>query len=111
MAPKEPTRFQISSRLTYESHVPAFLARLQKRAAGIPDDEDDDPAAEWDGTGRPPIPQRPPPPQRPDGDPGSEDEETGEEKPVVVVLKEGKHLTEREAENIKRRGEYQKVLN
>ena len=31
-------------------------------------------------------------------------EDDGDEKPQVVVLKEGKHLTEREAENERRKG-------
>ena len=35
---------------------------------------------------------------------GQEDEDDGDEKPQVVVLKEGKHLTEREAENERRKG-------
>jgi hypothetical protein len=52
---------------------------------------------------RPPIPTRPP------GNPGNadeneEDEDFEDERPQVVVLKEGKHLTEREAENMRRKG-------
>jgi hypothetical protein len=43
---------------------------------------------------------RPPIPEIPEGDVGSEDEDPGDEKTQVVVFKEGKHLTEREAENI-----------
>jgi hypothetical protein len=35
---------------------------------------------------------------------GADSEEEGEEKPTVVVLKEGKHLTERQAENERRKG-------
>src|ERR1700721_1277276 len=97
---KEPTRHQISSRLVYSQDTPAFLLKLQNRVAGNPENEDEyDDAAEWDGTGRPPIPRRPPIPERPDDDPGSADEDSGDEKPVVVVLKEGKHLTARQAEN------------
>lgn len=64
----------------------------------------DDDEFEDDGSGRPPIPVRPPIPERPKEDPGSGDEDV-DEKPQVVVLKEGKHLTEREAENEKRKGE------
>ncbi|KAF8626596.1 hypothetical protein AX17_006514 [Amanita inopinata Kibby_2008] len=51
------------------------------------------------GSGRPPIPRRPSIPERPPEDPGSADEDDEDEKPQVIVLKEGKHLTEREAEN------------
>ncbi|KIK57988.1 hypothetical protein GYMLUDRAFT_703807 [Collybiopsis luxurians FD-317 M1] len=65
-----------------------------------------------DGSGRPPIPlrprspqsERPPIPTRPDDDPGSADEDSDDEKPQVVVLKAGKHLSEREAENERRKG-------
>ena|ERR1700731_2318066 len=102
MSGREPTRHQLSSRLTYSAQTPAFLVRLQKRVAGNASEDEEE--EEWDGTGRPPIPRRPPIPERPADDPGSADEEAGEEKPVVVVLKEGKHLTEREAENIRRQG-------
>ncbi|KAJ3899198.1 hypothetical protein F5879DRAFT_530244 [Lentinula edodes] len=67
-----------------------------------------------DGSGRPPIPRRPrssspqrqgrpPIPTRPDDDPGSADEDSNDEKPQVVVLKAGKHLSEREAENERRK--------
>ena len=99
---KEPTRAQLSSRLTYQARVPAFLQRLQRGAGGGGEDDDDE--FEYDGSGRPPIPRRPDIPERPDDDPGSADEDDGEEKPQVVVLKEGKHLTEREAENERRKG-------
>jgi hypothetical protein len=103
MAPKEPTKHQLSSRLSYSQNTPAFLQKLQNRIAGIPDEDEED-EYEWDGTGRPPIPQRPAIPERPEGDPGSASEDDGDEKPQVVVLKEGKHLTETEAENIRRKG-------
>ncbi|KAH8117784.1 hypothetical protein DFH11DRAFT_858824 [Phellopilus nigrolimitatus] len=105
MAPKEPTRQQLSSRLAYSQSTPAFLQRLKNNIAGVADDEDTE-FDEWEASGssgRPPIPRRPSPPQRPDDDPGSADEDDGDEKPQVVVLKEGKHMTEREAENAKRR--------
>ncbi|KAG7444834.1 uncharacterized protein BT62DRAFT_1007860 [Guyanagaster necrorhizus] len=103
MAPKEPTRAQLSSRLSYSQHTPAFLQKLQNRIAGIPDsDHEDDDEWEYDGSGRPPIPRRPAIPERPESQPGSEDEDDRDEKPQVVVLKEGKHLTEREAENVRR---------
>lgn len=79
---------------------------------GIPDEEeledrynDEDDEFEYVGSGRPPIPKRPSIPERPTDDPGSEDEDDRDEKPQVVVLKAGKHLTEREAENIRRKGQ------
>ncbi|KAF8640258.1 hypothetical protein AX16_010153 [Volvariella volvacea WC 439] len=139
MTSKEPTRAQLSSRLSYQQHTPAFLLKLQNRISGRPsgsygsDDEDEpqyvgdddyrgggrgrggayeDEEWEYDGSGRPPIPkrprgepdrdERPPIPERPDDDPGSADEDDDDEKPQVVVLKQGKHLTEREAENVRR---------
>ncbi|KAJ6503239.1 hypothetical protein C8R47DRAFT_1105262 [Mycena vitilis] len=104
MAPKEPTRQQISSRLQYSQNTPRFLQKLQNRIAGIPDEDEeyDDEFEPDDGSGRPPIPRRPAIPERPDDDPGSADEDNGDEKPQVVVLREGKHLTEREAENVRR---------
>lgn len=106
MAPKEPTKHQLSARLSYNQGKPAFLQKLQNRMAGIVDSEDEeDEEFEDDGSGRPPIPRRPAIPERPASQPGSEDEEDGDEKPQVVVLREGKHLTEREAENVRRRGQ------
>ncbi|KAF7307142.1 DUF4604 domain-containing protein [Mycena indigotica] len=103
--PKEPTRAQLSSRLTYSQTTPRFLQKLQNRVAGIPDedDEQDDEYETLDNSGRPPIPRRPPIPERPADDPGSADEDDADERPQVVVLKEGKHLSEREAENIRRK--------
>lgn len=110
--PKEPTRAQLSSKLGYQSHTPSFLLKLQRqiggRVQGRRDDEDydedeDEGQFEDDGSGRPPIPVRPTIPERPDDEPGSADEDDGDEKPQVVVLREGKHLTEREVENEKRK--------
>jgi hypothetical protein len=104
MASRDPSRFGYLTRLSYEGHTPAFLVKLQNRVAGVADDDDDD-EFEDDGSGRPPIPKRPPIPQRPEDQPGSadEDEDDGDEKPQVVVLKEGKHLTAHEAENERRK--------
>ncbi|KZT73641.1 hypothetical protein DAEQUDRAFT_422163 [Daedalea quercina L-15889] len=99
---KEPTRHQLSSRLSYNAYTPAFLQRLQGRINGTGRDEEDD-EYEYDGSGRPPIPKRPAIPERPDDDPGSGDEDDGDEKPQVVVLREGKHLSEKEVENEKRK--------
>ncbi|KAF9048509.1 hypothetical protein BJ165DRAFT_1525956 [Panaeolus papilionaceus] len=114
MAPKEPTRAQLSSKLSYQSQTPAFLLKLQNRMNGKPDYDDDDDENptyvdeefEYVGNGRAPIPKRPPIPQRPkDDDRASDkdDDDFEDERPQVVVLKEGKHLTAREAENMKRK--------
>ncbi len=106
MAPKEPTKHQLSARLTYSQHTPAFLRKLQSRVSGNPDDDSDEdlnPEFEDDGSGRPPIPRRPPIPERPASDPGSADEDRDDEAPQVVVLKEGKHLSARDVENEKRK--------
>ena len=102
---KEPTRQQLSSRLAYNATTPAFLRRLQKQVAGQ-DDSDDEQEFEDDGSGRPPIPRRPAIPERPKDDPGSADEDDLEERPQIVVLKEGKHLSQIEVENEKRKGEH-----
>src|ERR1700747_3421826 len=105
MAPKEPTKHQLSARLSYSQNTPAFLRKLQSRVSGIPgDDSDENLEFEDDGSGRPPIPRRPPIPERPASDPGSGDEDRDDEAPQVVVLKEGKHLSAREVENEKRKG-------
>ncbi|KAG2061098.1 hypothetical protein BDR06DRAFT_398645 [Suillus hirtellus] len=104
MSAKEPTRQQLSSRLQYQSHVPAFLQKFQNKIQGVTDEDEDEPQYYDDGSGRPPIPVRAAIPQRPDDDPGSADEDDIDERPQVVVLKEGKHLTEREAENERRKG-------
>lgn len=110
--PKDPTRHQVSSGLTYQAQTPAFLLKLQNKIHGIQPDDEDEPQYEEeefydDGSGRPPIPtrprERPPIPERPGEDPGSADEESGDEKPQVVVLRQGKHLTERQAENERRK--------
>ncbi|KAH9966951.1 hypothetical protein BGW80DRAFT_1438330 [Lactifluus volemus] len=95
MAPKEPTKHQLSSRLSYSQNTPTFLRKLQSRVNGLPnEDSDEDPDFEDDGSGRPPIPRRPPIPEH---------EERDDEAPQVVVLKEGKHLSTREVENEKRK--------
>ena len=85
---------------------------MQRGAGGgrRDDDYDDDDEYEYDGSGRPPIPRRPAIPERPDDEQGSADEDDGDEKPQVVVLKEGKHLTEREAENERRKGTHPYAL-
>jgi hypothetical protein len=63
---------------------------------GIADDDEDEYDQEFEhvGEGREPVPRRPRPPipERPQGYIASEDDENqGDEKPQVVVLKEGKH--------------------
>ncbi|PPQ81484.1 hypothetical protein CVT24_000730 [Panaeolus cyanescens] len=112
MAPKEPTRAQLSNKLSYQSQTPAFLLKLQNRINGKPDYDDeenegyDNDEFEYVGNGRAPIPRRPPIPQRPKDDDrasADEDDDFEDERPQVVVLKEGKHLTAREAENIRRK--------
>jgi len=111
---REPTKHQLSSRLSYQQQTPAFLRRLQKTHGGgrrgdYDEEEEDEPTYgdgefEDDGSGRPPIPVRPSIPERPRDNPGSEDEDGDDERPQVIVLKEGKHLTEREVQNEKRKG-------
>lgn len=105
MAPKDPTKHQLSSRLTYSQSTPAFLRKLQNQVSGIPDDDSGDQNQEFedDGSGRPPIPRRPAIPERPADDPGSGEEDGADEAPQVVVLKEGKHLNAREVQNEKRK--------
>lgn len=102
------TNAQLSSRLAYNAQTPAFLQRLQNRVQGNADSDEEDPEWEEVGGGRPAIPRRPKDerpaiPTRPDDDPGSADEEAGDEAPQIIVLREGKHLSAREVENIKRR--------
>ena len=109
--PKEPNKHQLSSRLSYSQSTPLFLQKLKNRIAGAPDDDFDEEEEEWedDGSGRPPIPkrlrERPAIPERPADDPGSADEDDLDERPQIVVLREGKHPSEREVENEKRKGE------
>lgn len=109
MPPKDPTNAQISSRLSYSQNTPAFLQKFQNRVAGLPDEPEDDEYDDGefydDGSGRPPIPQRPAIPERPEDDPGSADEDDGDERPQIVVLREGKHLSAHQAENEKRKGD------
>ena len=112
MAPKEPTRYQLSSRLAYSQDTPLFLQRLKNRVAGHTNDDEaaDEDFDEWQASsGRPPIPRRPTPPERPEGEVGSADEDSEDEKPQIVVLKEGKHMSERDVENEKRKGTYGEI--
>ncbi|KAH9077524.1 hypothetical protein EDB83DRAFT_2344133, partial [Lactarius deliciosus] len=103
----EPTKHQLSSRLLYSQRTPAFLRKLQGQVSGIPDDNSGDENQEFedDGSGRPPIPRHPVIPERPTDNPGSGDEDVDDEALRVVVLKEGKHLSEREVQHEKYKGE------
>ena len=132
MPSKEPTKHQLSARLQFQSHTPAFLRDFQNRISGRRDDEDEDAPQierEYDGSGRgeDDVDEFGRSLDRPRLDEygrevrrdGSAERETKakreemkkrkmeleeeDEKPVVVVLKEGKHLTEFEAENEKRK--------
>jgi len=99
MAPskKEPTRAQLSSRLAYSQSTPLFLQKMKNRVAGIPDEEDEEEEEEWEnlgGDGRVPIPRRPKEPEADEDEDAPERDEEGEEKPQIVVLREGKHLSE-----------------
>jgi len=89
MAPKQ-TPYQLSKGLGYQAKTPAFLLALQQRVAGNSADGFDDRG------------DRPPIPTRPEGE-ASGDDESEDEKPQVVVLKEGKHLSELEVENERRK--------
>ncbi|KIY47414.1 hypothetical protein FISHEDRAFT_66121 [Fistulina hepatica ATCC 64428] len=110
MAPRELTKHQLSSRLSYEQKTPGFLRKYRNDIRGIIDIKAAIDADgyylfdEWEdaGPGRAPIPRRPPIPERQEEGSDMDVDEWGDEKPQVVVLKEGKHLTEREAENVRR---------
>ncbi|KAG8978793.1 hypothetical protein FRB94_004200 [Tulasnella sp. JGI-2019a] len=91
MPPKQ-TPYQLSKGLGYNQKTPAFLVALQQRIAGNDPDNVDSEAID----GRPAIPTRP------EGE-ASGDEESEDEKPQVVVIREGKHLTEVEADNESRK--------
>lgn len=118
---KEFTKHQISHRLQFQSHTPNFLRAFQAKVSGFrtgDGDEDEDAPQYANGDefatgGDEPVvdefgreirrgSEEPPKAQsRRDKNP-EEDEE--DEMPTVVVLKEGKHLSAREAENERRRG-------
>jgi hypothetical protein len=134
MPPKEPTKHQVSARLQFQSQTPAFLRAFQNRISGRRGDEDEDAPqieGEYHDTGRDedavdefgrsvdrPLLDEFGREIRREGSAEREKkakreemrrkemegEEEGDEKPVVVVLKEGKHLTEFEAENERRKG-------
>lgn len=102
-----PTPHQLSSRLAYDSQTPSFLVKLQNQVAGRVTEDDEDEPQYLDGMDEFGRERRPSVPERPEADSrGSEDDYDEDEKPVVVVLKEGKHLTELEAKNERRKGEH-----
>lgn len=113
--PPKTTNAQLRNRLAYNSGTqPAFLRALQARISGKPDptlQDDDTSDADWEqlDANRPAIPRRPDASADADRDrlnDNGEDEEDGDEKPTVVVVKEGKHLTELEVITEKRRREF-----
>ncbi|KAL8279932.1 hypothetical protein RQP46_007782 [Phenoliferia psychrophenolica] len=97
-----PTKVQLKGLAwNKDAAQPAFLRNAMSALAG-PKPK----APEWDGTGRPPVPERP------DGDEEeerqaeeSEEDEwdmgRGEEAPAVVVLKEGRHLDREEVDRMR----------
>lgn len=116
--PPKTTNAQYKNKLAYNSGTqPAFLRALQARLSGKPDptlrnrngDDDDEDAGDWEqlDSNRPAIPRRPDDASQSAGAGNSkhdEDEEDfDDERPTVVVLKEGKHLTAFEVTNEKRR--------
>lgn len=117
MPPRELSKHQLSSRLEFQSHTPAFLRVLQNKIAGFrEEDDEDEPQYEnreeaVDEFGRsirrdePDLDEFGREIRKDSKENGEDPEEDGDEKPLVVVLKEGKHLTELEAENERRKGE------
>lgn len=102
--PPKHTNAQYRSRLAYDAgSQPAFLRALQAQVSGKPFPTDDEDGGDWEqlDANRPAIPRRPDAPDREAA--GSDGEDEGDEKPQVVVLKEGKHLSELEVINEKRR--------
>lgn len=114
--PPKTTNAQLRNKLQYDSGAqPAFLRAMRARITGKPDpssyDEEGftEDGGEWEqlDSNRPAIPRRS------NVEPGvggssrndeDDEDEAGEEKPQVVVLRKGKHLSELEALNEKRRG-------
>lgn len=105
--PPKTTNAQYKNRLGYDSgSKPAFLRALEAQISGKPDpttrnrDGNDDEEWEQLDASRPAIPRRP----DADEKARSDDEDFEDERPTVVVLKEGKHMSELEVTNEKRRG-------
>jgi hypothetical protein len=105
--PPKHTNAQYRSRLAYNAgSQPAFLRALQAQISGKPlPPDNDESSGDWErpDASRPAILRRP---DAPDGDAAehdSGDDEEGDERPQVVVLKEGKHLSELEVTSEKRR--------
>ena len=108
--PPKHTNAQYRSRLAYTAgNQPAFLRALQAQISGKPlptDGDEDSGSGDWEqlDANRPAIPRRPDAPDEGAGErDGSDDEDEGDERPQVVVLREGKHLSELEVINEKRR--------
>lgn len=101
-----PTKVQLKGlQWDVEAGKPAFLRNALSALQGPKK------AVEWDGTGRPPVPERPDGEKEADDGPGEDSEEDewdmgrGEEAPAVVVLKEGRHLDRDEVDRIRADGE------
>ncbi|PVF94084.1 hypothetical protein CPB86DRAFT_741175 [Serendipita vermifera] len=130
MPPKELGRHQLSSRLQFQSQTPSFLKAFKAKVSGGRVDDDDegpqyangdeyglDDGEELDEFGRAKRREEPMVDEfgreirrdveddrgKKGGRHGADSEEDEDEKPTVVVLKEGKHLTERQAENERRK--------
>ena len=83
---------------------PAFLRNALSALAGPKKA-----AVEWDGTGRPPVPERPEGEEEEERGAEESDEDEwdmgrGEEAPAVVVLKEGRHLDRDEVDRMRADG-------
>jgi hypothetical protein len=117
-------RAQVSGHGSRDEDEPSYdnyedYADFQGRRRDDDGDDDEDNGGEGGrGGGRVPIPRRPPVPSRPggsgsdnegggareDGKGELDEEDADDEAPQVVVLKQGKHLSEREVDNEKRKG-------
>jgi hypothetical protein len=137
---KELSKHQLSHRLQFQSHTPNFLRAFQAKVSGFrtggpgDDDEDGPQYANGDEFGaeggkdefgrdihtEPTVDEfgreirRETSAEPNNGSKGMRgrggDEEDEDEMPQVVVLKEGKHLSAREAENERRKGMFNPIL-
>ncbi|KAK4702850.1 hypothetical protein P7C70_g3368, partial [Phenoliferia sp. Uapishka_3] len=96
-----PTKVQLKGLAwNKDAAQPAFLRNALSALQGPKK------AVEWDGTGRPPIPERPEGEeeeerQAEDSEEDEWDMGRGEEAPAVVVLKEGRHLDRDEVDRMR----------